>query len=414
MVYGLAALLVVSSAVPAAAGEVEAGVGRETFTLPKHVPLAGYSRRKGRPSQGLHDPVGVRALVIREGATTAALASCDLLIIDERLFDAVRRRAIEGGLPPDTLFLIAATHTHSGPGAYGARFLEKHSMGHFDPDIFEAIADAIAQALLQAYRTMSPVRAAFRSSQTHGLLENRVDAGAGTDNELTVYAVYRHGEARPMAVLVGFAAHPTTLGAWNWELSADYPGVVMREVERQLPSATCLFFAGAAGDQAPVKHGTGFEAAESLGQQLAAQVAALLDRAVTDAPQQLLGVQEDLPLPPARVRVSRVTLPQWLSARLVDDDASLSLVAVGGTVFLGVPCDLTVSLGHVLKDAARSHGLQPVIVGFANDYIGYCVPETLYEQDQYESSMAFNGPKTGELIVQRLTEMIGRLVISDQ
>jgi len=140
---------------------------------------------------------------------------------------------------------------------------------------------------------------------------------------------------------------------------------------------------------------------------------ALLGRAVTDAPQQLLDVQEDLPLPPARVRVNRVALPQWLSARLVDDDASLSVVAVGGTVFLGVPCDLAVSLGHVLKDAARSHGLQPVIVGFANDYIGYCVPETLYEQNQYESSMAFNGPKTGELIIQRLTEMIGHLVTTD-
>lgn len=413
MVCGLLVLFILSPAATAA-DELQAGVARETFSLPQHVPLAGYSRRKGRPSQGLHDPVGVRALVIREGTTTAALASCDLLIIDERLFDAVRRRAIEGGLPSDTLWLVAATHTHSGPGAYGARFLEKQSMGHFDPGVFEAIADAIAQALIQAHRTLSPVRAVFGSSQTSGLVKNRVDDAGAADADVTVFALYRERGGQPLGVIVGFAAHPTTLGAWNRELSADYPGVVMREVERQLPSATCLFFAGAVGDQAPIKQGSGFEPAERLGTQLATIAVTLLDHADPQPAGRLHGAQESLPLPPARVRVNRVALPQWLSARLVDDEAALSLVAVGGTVFLGVPCDLAVSLGHLLKDAARSNGLQPVIVGFANDYIGYCVPEALYAQPAYESFMAFNGPKAGELVVNRLTEMIGRLVISGQ
>lgn len=398
----------------AAAGEVEAGVARETFSLPHHVPLAGYSRRKGKPSQGVHDPVGVRALVLRDGTTTAALVSCDLLIVDERLFDAVRRRVTQGGLPPDTLLIVAATHTHSGPGAYGSRFLEKVSMGHFDPVAFEAITGHIAHAVSEAHKALSPVRVAFRSFLTNGLVKNRVDADGATDGELTVFALYRQEDAQPFGVIVGFAAHPTALGAWNRQLSADYPGVVAGEVERRLPAATCLFFAGAVGDQAPVKHGNGFETAERLGQALAAQVVALLDHAVPHSSLTLRGLQEQMPLPAAHVRVNRLTFPRWLGARLVDDDASLSLLAVGETIFLGVPCDLTASLGSELKEAARSHGFHPIIVGFANDYIGYCVPEALYEQHHYESSMAFNGPKTGELVVNRLTEMIGRLVIGDQ
>ena len=84
--YGLVVLLVVSPAATAA-GEIRAGVAHENFELPSKVPLAGYSRRKGRPSQGLHDPVGVRALVIQDGTTAAARGSCDLLIVDERLFE---------------------------------------------------------------------------------------------------------------------------------------------------------------------------------------------------------------------------------------------------------------------------------------------------------------------------------------
>ena len=397
-----------------AAGELQAGVARETFQLPDHIPLAGYSRRKGKPSHGLHDPVGVRALVIRDGTTTAALVSCDLLIVDERLFDAVRRRVTEGGLPPDTLLMVAATHTHSGPGAYGSRFLEKISMGHFDPAVFEAIAGHIAHAVSEAHRTLSPVRVAFRSSRTSGLVKNRVDDAGAMDAELTVFALYRQEEDQPFGVTVGFAAHPTTLGAWNRQLSADYPGVVVREVERRLPAATCLFFAGAVGDQAPVKRGSGFETAEWLGRELAAQVVALLAEDDPQPPRTLNGLQEQIPLPPAHVRVNRLTLPRWLGARLVDDDASLSLVAVDETIFLGVPCDLTASLGSDLKEAARSHGLHPIIVGFTNDYIGYCVPEALYGQLQYESSMAFNGPKAGEMIVERLKTMIGRVATSDK
>ncbi|MDP3703083.1 MAG: hypothetical protein Q8R78_01665, partial [Candidatus Omnitrophota bacterium] len=99
----LAACWSFSDPTAAAASEVQAGAARETFSLPLHVPLAGYSRRKGQPSQGLHDPVGVRALVIEEGKTTAVLVSCDLLIVDERLFDAVHARLVAAGFPSDML-----------------------------------------------------------------------------------------------------------------------------------------------------------------------------------------------------------------------------------------------------------------------------------------------------------------------
>jgi len=51
-----------------------------------------------------------------------------------------------------------------------------------------------------------------------------------------------------------------------------------------------------------------------------------------------------------------------------------------------------------------------MIVGFASDYIGYCVPERAYGARQYESGMAFNGPKTGTLIVERLVQMLDQLV----
>jgi len=394
------------------ADEVYAGVAKEEFALPKGVPLAGYSRRKGAPAQGMHDPVGARALVIHDGHTTVALVSCDLLIVDEGLAEAVRQRLLARGLPHDLALILAGTHTHSGPGGYGTRFLEKLSMGHFDPSVFDAITEAITSAVVRADASRTPIRMAYETATTTGIAANRMDPAGLTDSELIVVGFYRrdHEGAPPLALLVNFGAHPTTLGAWNRQLSADYPGVIVREVEQAFPGTTCLFFAGAVGDQAPVKSGEGFERSESTGHPLAQSAIAVLAKMQLEPPHPVQAVQDTLLLPPARVRLgSWGTLPRWLGTLLVDDDATLSLVAVGNTVFLGVPCDLTAGLGQELKRAARARGLDPVVVGFANDYIGYCVPASLYERGSYEASLAFNGPTTGELIVARLIQMLDQL-----
>jgi len=406
--FSVACLIAVIAALLSqeARAEVRAGVAYEAFELPGRVPLAGYSRRHGKPSAGRHDPVGVRALVLQDGPATAALVSCDLLIVDEHLFEAVRRQLIAQDLPETLTLVLAATHTHSGPGAYGKRFLEKISMGHFDPEVFEAIVDTVARAVERAYAELAPVRIAAAAGPTQGLVKNRVEEAGPTDPELTVLGFYEQTGTSPLAVVINFAAHPTTLGAWNMELSADYPGVAMRELEQRFPGAVAFFFAGAVGDQAPVKSGDKFGRAEWIGHALAERAVALLQSVQPQAPRGLNARQESLPLPPAKVRVGRLVLPRWLGGRLVDDDAALSLVVVGQAAFIGVPCDLAASLGGRLKESARAQGLQPVVVGFANDYIGYCMPASLYEAKQYESSMAFNGPKAGELVVEHLLQLL--------
>ena len=406
------AVLVICFEGVGAASEVRAGVAKAWFTVPKRVPLAGYSRRHGRPSSGVHDPVGVRALVATDADTTAALVSCDVLIIDEDLFEAVRRRAIARGLPQHLVLVLAATHTHSGPGAYGKKFLEKLSMGHFDPQVFDLLAQTMTEVIVQAYARRRPCRLASGADRIEGLVENRMTPGGLVDNELLVSAFYQERAEAPFAVLVNFAAHPTTLGAWNTELSADYPGVVMEEIERRFPDATCLFFAGSVGDQAPHKAGDRFERAQRIGRPLAQQAIRLVEAMQPALPDAVHAIQEPMRLPPAQIRLGRLRLPRWLGQPLVDDDATLSVLTVGPAAFIGVPCDLTASLGAVLKQAARSHRLSPMVIGFASDYIGYCVPGSLYQAQQYESSMAFNGPRAGELVVSRLEQMLDQIVVS--
>ena len=150
----LSALLMFAAS--AAEAAVQAGVAAEPFTLPERVPLAGYSRRHGKPSHGVHDPVGARALALSDDGTSAMLISADLLIIDEPLFQAVRQGLRQAGLPADLVVVLAATHTHSGPGAYGRQFLEKISMGHYDPGVFDALVEAIVRSGARAWEHRVP------------------------------------------------------------------------------------------------------------------------------------------------------------------------------------------------------------------------------------------------------------------
>ncbi len=393
--------------VPAARAEsVLVGAAKVELRLPPHPPLAGYSRRHGKPSTGIHDPVFVRAIVIQRPPLSMAIVSCELLIIDEHLTDAVQRELAAQHLV-FTPLLLAATHTHSGPGAYGQEFLEKLSMGHFNPVVFREIVRAIVQALEEASRDAQPAMMDAGHVATRGLIKNRMREDGVVDPDLSMVTFTRDHD--PVAVVVNFAAHPTTLGASNRQLSGDYPGVISRAVEAQWPHAVCLFLAGAVGDQAPAKHGDGFEKAQWLGHQWAEPTAEFLRASRPTAIEALAGTQQVMPLPPARVRIGPIRLPSWIGGAFVDDDATLTVLRIGRVVAIGTPCDLSTEFGLQLKQVVRARGDEPLIVSFANDYIGYCLPARLYESRSYESDMAFNGPDAGEQIVARLQQMLTEL-----
>ena len=63
-----------------------AGMAQKDITPPVGTPLNGYGRRKGRPSQGVHDPLRVRVLALQNQSNLLVFASCDLVAINEALY----------------------------------------------------------------------------------------------------------------------------------------------------------------------------------------------------------------------------------------------------------------------------------------------------------------------------------------
>ena len=386
-----------------------AGAARVEMTPPVGTPLAGYSRRHGRPSVGVHDPLYARALALSDGRRVVILVSCELLIIDEALYRAALRRVQQRYRVDRADLLLWSTHTHSGPGGYGHRFLEQRSMGHYDARVFELLSRRIAEAAVRAVERLAPSSVRGGEAIVEGASRNRLKEDGPTDPLVRVLRVDGLG-GTPIALLATFAAHPTVLGAENQRVSGDYPGALMAAIEEQHAGSVCLFAVGAIADQAPVRGpGDRFLEARQLGERLAraALSASEQEPAVTSVG--LGATIDDLVLPPAQLRLERGRLPSWLSERFVDRYARLHLVAVGDWLLIGAPCDLSLDVGRRISDAARARGWRPLVIGFADDYIGYVLPAADYAGDSYEAHMSFNGPTVDGVLTRALTAMMDRV-----
>ncbi|HTE18587.1 MAG TPA: neutral/alkaline non-lysosomal ceramidase N-terminal domain-containing protein, partial [Armatimonadota bacterium] len=159
--------------VPARAGELRAGVARVDITPPVGTPLGGYAGRLGRGSTGVHDPIHAKALVLDDGVTRLAVITTDLVGTNPEM---TRRVAEAAKFPPGQL-LLCASHTHSGPGAYGKPLFATLTLGAYREKVFDLLATGIARALTQAIEGLQPARLAIGEVPLRGFQRNRRKTG---------------------------------------------------------------------------------------------------------------------------------------------------------------------------------------------------------------------------------------------
>jgi hypothetical protein len=231
-----------------AAGPLRAGVARVEIT----------DRAEGT----VNDPSYVRALVLEDGQTTAAIITVDAVAIGEigrirndflaKVRDHLRA---ELGIAPDKV-LVNASHCHS--------------LVRADTDLLTV------QAVREAYRNKVPVHAGAGKGHEAGISENRrlkmkdgseVDmrraysmprdediASVGPiDPEIGVLRLDRE-DGRVLAVLYNFACHPI-MGAASGGNTAGISGFASQAIEDALgDGAMALFVQGCAGDINPIRY----------------------------------------------------------------------------------------------------------------------------------------------------------------
>jgi neutral ceramidase len=373
---------------PAPRPRFSAGAAVEDLTPPPGFPTGGHGPA-GDVARGHWTRLRARAFFFEDRAGRAlALVSADLFAVPAGLHARVARlvsaalaeRKLAVALPPEAI-IVAATHTHQGPGNYlSARIYNQFGSSYpgFSRELLDFLAARIARAVVAAAAGArareEPVELAVHVRRVgHDLVRNRspwtftlnrereallaeLDAGdplpacrpgpeeprewwdlAGcprlraADRTVTVVEVVRAGPRRSTAAaLVFFAAHPTVLPAPTPFYSADFTGLAMLEVEARLAPggpAVVGFFNGAEGDVTARRARRDLREAAALGSALAREVAAALDV----APERVLRE----PAVAVRAASFRPAVAAEGRCGTGEDEASLAPAPVFGAASLG-------------------------------------------------------------------------------
>jgi hypothetical protein len=247
---GMSRILLLTAFAAALSGQTfHAGFARRDITPREPVPMWGYGSRHAAPSEGILDPLSADALVLDAAGAKLAIVGLDLgRAPAEASLQRIRTR-IENHTGIRASF-IAGSHTHHGPVLELSDAPGK-GKGRFDAALryYREMEDAIVAAVVEADQRLAPAHIAAGSAQLHDFNVNRHTrlAPKPGDRELALLRVDTL-DGRPLALVINFAAHPTTLPDTTLKFSADYAGALKNAVARDFGGAA-IFIQGAAGDQ---------------------------------------------------------------------------------------------------------------------------------------------------------------------
>lgn len=425
------------------------GRARVTITPPLGIRLQG-SISRDQPAWRIMDDLYARILLLDDGENRLLLVACDLIEFSREFAAGLKKKMQNLYGIPEQWVLLCPSHTHTGPPTILLGSLLP------DPDYLSQLEKHILGAVLSASRQMREVRVSVGRGEARDVgINRRLPTPRGirqlpnpqgpVDPELQVVRFDDPEEGQPLAAVVNFATHPTTLGIQIYQISADYPGRMIRTVQEIYGACLeVLFTQGACGDvkaaaleaNGNFKEG-GEEDIDRLGRLLGAAVIDTLERCreIEDVrlaaalktvafPYRSLPVAHELESLIARHReeaarwqtpdrdlqrtvdwedkhINRVLMhqdmAQWAERMLelnrtgaTADSASgdLQVCAIGNTLALvGVPGELFSEIGKTLK--RHSPFEHTAICAYSNGTLGYIPSRQAIHDGGYEVEDAY-------------------------
>jgi neutral ceramidase len=217
-------------------------------------------KQEDLPAQikGIHDNLYVRAVVIDNGTTKAALISIDAGVREDGWQKYTQQIEKELGIPALNIF-ISSSHSHSlvsmVGGGSGTDPKAALLASNLDKAVFEVVK--------QAKANLQPARMAYGAGTSYLNVNRDVinpvtrlwsqgpNYEGASDKTLGVIK-FETLTGEPIAIYYNYAMHPNTM-FYSGVLSADFPGMASRYVEDYYDGkVVALWSMGAAGDQNPI------------------------------------------------------------------------------------------------------------------------------------------------------------------
>ena len=420
----------------------------------KPVYLAGFG--KNRKATKVHDPIMARAIVLEHDKKKIAIVSVDVVGLFNDVAERVRKE-----LPGFAYVLVGSTHNHEGPD----------TMGLWGPNLFTSGVDAvylkqfevgIVKAIQQADQKKQAVQAKIGSARAPELLHDGREPYVKHDELVALR--FEDGANKAVGIVVQWNCHPETLDSKNTLLSADYVGYTVKHLKEKYRCPVVYLTGTVGGLMTSLK----VEIKDPSGKPLADGTYEKTERygvLLGEAAERALKTAKPINLTPLEVRSRALFLPidnkLYLAARQFGvferegylwtgnpDKAEpeknpgpekslcirteLALLRFGDLEVAAIPGEIYPELvlskvqdpvdpGADFPDApiepgiyAQMRGPQRMIIGLANDEIGYIIPKRQWDvkppfcygrkRSQYGESNSL-GPDTAPLLCEAFRKM---------
>ncbi|HWB84676.1 MAG TPA: neutral/alkaline non-lysosomal ceramidase N-terminal domain-containing protein [Bryobacteraceae bacterium] len=427
-----------------ATAQLRVGRAAVDITPPVGVPMAGYYYV--RVSEGVHDPLHAKALVLEENGVKAAMVALDLVGIPRKFVDAAREQIGKTtGVPPANV-MISATHSHTGPEMGGRLLGVQPATKKLADEYLNGLPARIAESVRKAEADLQPARVLVATGREDSVSfvrryymkdgtvgwnpgkrnPNVVRPVGGIDPEIPI-AVFETPEGKPLAVYINFACHQDTTGGMLF--SADYAYTISRLLsEVKGADVMTLFTIGAAGNinhldvNNPGPQSSPAEA-ERIGVILTGDILKAWPHLKEIDPGTLKVSHEAVTLPLAEYKSGDVEKARGIVARygvknadpfytrvnafkILELDerhgepihAEVQVISLGNQLaWVGMPGEIFVDLGKEVKVASPFP--HTILAALANGAIGYIPDRAAYPQGAYEVVASRVAPGGGERMV---------------
>jgi len=392
----------------------KAGVAKAVITPQTGVWLAGYGTK--RPPDGkLHD-LWMKALVLEDPqGNRAVMVTSDFQGVPKEMSDRVFARLQKELKLERHQVMITFSHNHCGP-RLGLDLVDYYPVEPEQVKLVDEYTALMESKLVEmvgaALKDLVPVKLHLSEGRTTFAVNRRNNPEAKVpellargeplkgpvDHSVPVLTVTRPGGKR-VAVLFGYACHPTTLSFTRW--CGDYPGFAQLALEKKHPGVQAMFVNTCGGDQNPLPRRK-VELCEKYGTMLADAVEEALKKpqkevapglrtafAYVDLAYEKVMTRKDLE---AFTKDSNAIRKRWAERMLGKLDAGERFAATYpyplhawrlGKEMLVIGTGAETVVDHALRFKAQ-YGAGTWVCGYADDMISYIPSRRVWAEGGYE------------------------------
>ncbi len=188
--------------------------------------LAGFGN--GRPANAVHDEIWSRTIALRQGDTTVALVSLDVVGFFFDDVEDVRTQIANAGVDVDHV-IVSSTHNHEAPDTLGQWGPQVGKSG-VDPLWLAELKSNVVDSVRESVDALQPVEMLlasvdvsedFPEKGTRNFINDKRDPRI-VDETMGVAWFRSVSDGSTVATLVNFGNHPEALAHRNVEITSDF------------------------------------------------------------------------------------------------------------------------------------------------------------------------------------------------